>query len=113
MPKDFDDKIIAFHKFVIGLRKNNSYLLSQTGNADQTPLYFDMPTNTTIEGKGEKFVIIRTGGCGKQRCTVMLAITVDGRKLPPYVIFKRKGKGVPLHAMEAHWGRGGIAPTHT
>jgi hypothetical protein len=22
-------------------------------------------------------------------------------------------KGVPLHAMEAHGGRGGIAPTHT
>jgi hypothetical protein len=25
----------------------------------------------------------------------------------------KKGKGVPLHAMEAHGGRGGIAPTHT
>jgi hypothetical protein len=24
-----------------------------------------------------------------------------------------KGKGVPLHAMEADGGRGGIAPTHT
>jgi hypothetical protein len=24
-----------------------------------------------------------------------------------------KGEGVPLHAMEAHGGRGGIAPTHT
>jgi hypothetical protein len=24
-----------------------------------------------------------------------------------------KGRGVPLHAMEAHGGRGGIAPTHT
>jgi hypothetical protein len=24
-----------------------------------------------------------------------------------------KGKGVPLHAMEALEGRGGIAPTHT
>jgi hypothetical protein len=54
MPKDFDDKIIVFHKFVIGLRKNNIYLLSQIGNGDQTPLYFDMPTNTTIEGKGER-----------------------------------------------------------
>jgi hypothetical protein len=36
---------IAFHKFVIGLRRNYSYLLSQIGNADQTRLYFDMPTN--------------------------------------------------------------------
>jgi hypothetical protein len=26
---------------------------------------------------------------------------------------KDKGKGVPLHAMEAYGGRGGIAPTHT
>jgi hypothetical protein len=26
---------------------------------------------------------------------------------------KVKSKGVPLHAMEAHGGRGGIAPTHT
>jgi hypothetical protein len=26
---------------------------------------------------------------------------------------KGKGKGIPLHAMEAHGGRKGIAPTHT
>jgi hypothetical protein len=26
---------------------------------------------------------------------------------------KEKSKAVPLHAMEAHEGRGGIAPTHT
>jgi hypothetical protein len=26
---------------------------------------------------------------------------------------KKKIKAVPLHAMEAHEGRGGIAPTHT
>jgi hypothetical protein len=26
---------------------------------------------------------------------------------------KKKSKAVPLHAMEAHWGRGGIAPTHS
>ena len=33
---------------------------------------------------------IKTTGAEKQRCTVMLAVTVDGGKLPPYVIFKRK-----------------------
>jgi hypothetical protein len=26
---------------------------------------------------------------------------------------KKKGKAVPLHAMEALGGRGGIAPTHS
>jgi hypothetical protein len=29
------------------------------------------------------------------------------------IILKEKRKGVPLHAMEALGGRGGIAPTHT
>jgi hypothetical protein len=28
-------------------------------------------------------------------------------------IANQKSKSVPLHAMEAHGGRGGIAPTHT
>jgi hypothetical protein len=36
------------------------------GKMDQAPLYFGMPTNTTIEGKGEKIVIIHTSGCKKQ-----------------------------------------------
>jgi hypothetical protein len=30
-----------------------------------------------------------------------------------YLKVKGKGKGIPLHAMKAHGGRGGIAPTHT
>jgi hypothetical protein len=49
-----------------------------------------MPTNMTIEGKGEKSVIIRTSGYKKQHCTVMLAVTAGRRKLPLYVTFKRK-----------------------
>jgi hypothetical protein len=40
--------------------------------------------------KKDENVIVRMGGCVKQRCTVMLCIRADGRKLPPYVIFKRK-----------------------
>jgi hypothetical protein len=30
-----------------------------------------------------------------------------------YGKYKKKGKAIPLHAMEAHEGRGGIAPTHS
>jgi hypothetical protein len=32
---------------------------------------------------------------------------------PWHIIAKKKGKAVPLHAMEAFGGRGGIAPTHS
>jgi hypothetical protein len=80
MPKDFDDKIRAFHKFVIRLRKNNTCLLSQIGNMDQTSLCSDMLTSTTIQGKGEKSVIICSTGSKKQHHTVRLAMTAGGRK---------------------------------
>jgi hypothetical protein len=32
---------------------------------------------------------------------------------PQLFVIKKKSKAVPLHAMEAHGGRGGIAPTHS
>jgi hypothetical protein len=49
-----------------------------------------MLTNKRVEGKGEKNIIIHTTRCEKQCFTVILIITVDGRMLPLYVIFKRK-----------------------
>jgi hypothetical protein len=58
--------------------------LSHIGNADETPVYFDMPDNTTREVK------LITTGYEKQRITVMLTITTDGFKLPPFIILKRK-----------------------
>lgn len=44
----------------------------------------------TVNKKGAKEVKLRTAGYEKQRATVMLCCTADGRKLPPYIIFKRK-----------------------
>jgi hypothetical protein len=42
--------------------------------------------------------------------------TLDKNTFHPllkYHILLKKSKAVPLHAMEAHGGRGGIAPTHS
>ena len=103
LPEDFDDKLLQFQKFVIKQRKIHDYDLSQIGNADQTPLRFDLPPTTTVAPKGSKTVSINTTSHEKDRFTVMLACTADGGKLPPYVIFKRKTlpKGV-------QWPRGVI-----
>lgn len=111
LPMDYTEKVVAFHRHVIRMRQTNNYLLSQIGNADQTPVYFDMPSNTTIEEKGASSVPIITSGAEKQRCTVMLAVTSDGRKLPPYIIFRRKTipkgskfpAGVHVMAQEKGW----------
>jgi hypothetical protein len=44
---------------------------------------------------------------------VLLSTTHMSNKSNQNFISKVKSKAVPLHAMEAHGGRGGIAPTHS
>ena len=90
LPEDLEDKTIKFQRYVIKIRREHEYPLSRIGNADQTPLTFDIPSNTTVAQRGEKTVTMKTTGHEKDRFTVMLACTADGGKLPPFVVFKRK-----------------------
>jgi hypothetical protein len=80
------------------------------GNDDQTPVFFDMPKSTTVNSAGERTVQIRTTEAEKQCCTVMLAITADEQKMPPYVVFKCKTiakekfpQGITVWAQECGW----------
>ena len=57
---------------------------------DETPMYFGMASNSTIEKKGTKSVSIRTTGAEKRHLTVVLAASADGSMLPQFVIFKGK-----------------------
>jgi len=50
---------------MIGLHKRHNFLLSQIGNADETPVSFDEPSNNTIEETDTKSVIIKTLGMKK------------------------------------------------
>ena len=52
-------------------------------NADQTPVFFDMPSNVTVDRKGAKSVIIKSIDNEKSLNTVMLGVTADRRKLLP------------------------------
>jgi hypothetical protein len=60
------------------------------GNADETPVFFDMPANATVDKKGSKSVLFKTTGHEKLRITVMLSALAEGRKLTPFVILRRK-----------------------
>lgn len=110
LPTDFADKLVEYQRYVISLRRKNNYLLGQIGNADETAVYFDMPQSTTIADKGSRSVIIKSTGNEKLRVTVMLAVLADGRKLPPFVILKRKGlpkenlpAGIHFRCQENGW----------
>ena len=66
IPGDYENKVVNFHRCVINLCQKHSYLLSQIGNADQTPVYFEMSVDNTVNRKGESSVMIRTSGSEKQ-----------------------------------------------
>jgi hypothetical protein len=48
-----------------------------------------MTRNTSTEENGASSELVRISGAEKPWCTVM-SVTADGKKLPQYVIFKRK-----------------------
>ena len=57
---------------------------------DETPVYFDIVENLTIENRDAKTVQIWITGNEKNRFTCVLTVLADGTKLPPIVIFKGK-----------------------
>ena len=111
LPQDYEGKLINFQRFIIAKRKQHNYELRHIGNADQTPMTFDIVLNSTVDKKGSKTVSILTTGHEKDRFTVMLACLGDGTKLPPYDVFKRKTlpkkitfpNGVIVPCQEKEW----------
>ena len=57
---------------------------------DETPAYFDMVPNKTLDSKGGKTIGIRTTGAEKKHLTVVLACSADGGLLSTMVIFRGK-----------------------
>ncbi|CAI7764858.1 unnamed protein product, partial [Closterium sp. NIES-53] len=92
------------------MRVLNAYPLNLIVNADQTPLFLEMPAERTLEMKGARTVHVPTAGYEKERLTVMLAVTAGGMKLPPYVVFKRETlpkipvpRGVVIRVQDKGW----------
>jgi hypothetical protein len=56
LPKEYEEKLINLQKYVISFRKKHFYLLSQIGNADQSPVRFDMSQPMTTEYVGVRSI---------------------------------------------------------
>jgi len=77
---------------------------------DETPISFNLPSQTTIEEHGKRTVSILTTGHECTNFTVTLACLADGTKLPPFIIFKLVNvpreqfpNGVYVHANPSGW----------
>ncbi|CAI7815252.1 unnamed protein product [Closterium sp. NIES-54] len=79
-----------FWQFVRDKRRERGIETTWIINADQTPLYLEMPATTTVDQTGVRSVPIGSAGYQKERVTVMLACTADRMKLRLWVFFKRK-----------------------
>jgi hypothetical protein len=90
LPSEFETKLIKFQHFVIGVCRRSKYSLSKIGSADETAVFFDMPCKCTVHFKGEKQVAMKTTGYEMLHVTVVLCITANDNKLPPYIILNRK-----------------------
>lgn len=90
LPEAYEEKLVAFQRFVVKLRRHRSHMIGQIGNADQAPMFFDIPLNYIVESKGAKQVRMLSTGKEKNRITAMLCCMADGHKLDPFLIFKRK-----------------------
>jgi hypothetical protein len=90
VPNDCIDKLV---NFVIYLRKqmmSKYYSPSCVYAADETSVWFDNPSETTLEFRGANDVPLRSTGHDKMRLTVMLCAKSDGTKCKPFVLLNRK-----------------------
>ena len=99
-----------FLSYIMYLRIHNKYPLKYIGNMDETPMWFDLPSNTTINQKSAKTVNIRITSHEHTSFTVVLGCMADGTKLPAVCIFKLKNipkekfpRGIYIRVNEKGW----------
>src|SRR6266536_2171906 len=72
LPDDLIKKQQEFLAFIMYRRIQHDYPLGLIGNMDETPMTFDLPSNTTVDEMGTRTVSIRTTGHEKTNFTVVL-----------------------------------------
>ena len=81
-------KIVSYILRVRRLRLKYSYQPADIIAFDETPIWADMVSDTTVDVVGKKTVSMKTTGHEKCRVTVGLAAKGDGTKLKPFIVFK-------------------------
>src|SRR6266540_7148093 len=90
LSSDLLEKQNVFLSYILYRRIQHDYPLKYIRNMDETPMWFDLSSNSTIDHKGTKTVTIRITRHEHSSFTVVLACMADGSKLPAVCIFKLK-----------------------
>ena len=81
-------KIVSYILHVRRFRTKYSYQPSDIIAFDETPVWADMVSDTTVDVNGKKTVSMKTTGHKKCCVTAGLAAKSDGTKLKPIIVFK-------------------------
>ena len=87
-PERMIAKLVSYVIQVRRLQKKHEYSLSDIIAMDETPVWCDMVSETTIDATGKKTITLKTTGHEKARVSVCLAAKADGTKLKPMVVFR-------------------------
>ena len=96
-PAMYIDMIVNFILFIRKQRVATKYDLGSIIACDETAVWLDSVSDTTIDTKGAKQVLVKSTGHEKSRITVMLSAAGNGRKLKPFVLLNRKR---PIKALD-------------
>ena len=86
-PSFLVDRLVSYIMHVRRLQKQHSFALSDILPMDETPLWNDMESNTTVESTGVRDVPMKSTGHDKVRVSVCLTGKGDGTKCKPFIVF--------------------------
>ena len=87
-PDDLGRKVVNHIAHVAHLRSIYQINDADIILMDETGVWFNTLSSTTIETVGERTVAVRSTGNEKDRATVCLAAKANGAKLKPFILFK-------------------------
>jgi len=82
--------------------------VSEVWNADETAVFFELLPRKTVDTVGTKTVWVRCAGAEKRHISVLLLGSSQGKKMPPFVVFKEVPSRIPERQKENDSGRNGF-----
>ena len=96
-PSYLTDRLVSFVIHVRQLQRQYNFAPHNIDAMDETAVWNDMVSETTVEATGAKDVPMKSTGHEKVRVSVCLAAKLDGTKLKPFIVFgaaKRESKSL-------------------
>lgn len=81
-------KLVAYVLRIRRLRLQHNYSFDSIYAMDETPVWSDMVSSSTVEKTGSKGVTKKSTGHEKRRVTACLTAQASGKKMKPFIVFK-------------------------